>query len=87
MWYSYAQALLESGREDEAALWFERITESTTERILWPVHSIRSLYFLGKIHEKRGESEQARDYYRRFVDHWKDGDMDRERVAEATKKL
>jgi tetratricopeptide (TPR) repeat protein len=87
MWYSYALALLESGREDEAALWFERITESTTERILWPVHSIRSLYFLGKIYEKRGDGEKARDYYRRFVDHWKDGDMDRERVAEATKKL
>jgi tetratricopeptide (TPR) repeat protein len=86
MWYSFAQALLESGREEEAARWFERITDSTTERILWPLHSIRSLYFLAKIHEKRGDEERARDYYRRFLEYWKDGDLDRERVAEAREK-
>ena len=47
---------------------------------------VRSFYFLGKIHENRGEMENAREYYRRFYEFWKDGDMDRERVEEAQKK-
>ena len=49
--------------------------------------SVRSFDFLGKIHENRGEMDKAREYYRRFYEYWKDGDMDRERVAEAKSKL
>jgi hypothetical protein len=30
---------------------------------------------------------RARASYRRFVGYWKDGDLDRERVAEAQQKL
>jgi hypothetical protein len=30
--------------------------------------------------------DKARQYYRRFVDFWKDGDLDRERVEEAMHK-
>jgi hypothetical protein len=48
---------------------------------------VRSLYFLGKIEEKRGEKEKAREYYRRFVAFWNDGDLDRERVEEARSKM
>lgn len=48
---------------------------------------MRSFYFLGKIHENGGEVEKARRNYRRFVEYGKDGDLDRERVAEAEKKL
>ena len=33
------------------------------------------------------DSAKAREMYRRFVGYWKDGDLDRERVAEAEKKL
>jgi hypothetical protein len=31
--------------------------------------------------------EEAREYYRRFVDYWKDGDIDREQVEEALRKI
>jgi hypothetical protein len=31
--------------------------------------------------------EKAREYYRRFYDYWKDGDMDRERVEEVESKI
>ena len=31
--------------------------------------------------------EKARENYRRFYEHWKDGDMDRERVMEAQAKI
>ena len=30
---------------------------------------------------------KAREAYRRFVGFWKDGDIDRERIAEAERKL
>jgi tetratricopeptide (TPR) repeat protein len=87
IWYSYATALLESGRDAEAETWFRRITESNSERIQWPLRYVRSLYFLGKIHEGRGEMEEAQKYYRHFVELWKDGELDRDRIAEASSKL
>jgi hypothetical protein len=45
------------------------------------------MYFLGQITERAGDTSTARDYYRRFVTYWGDGDIDREHVAEAKKKL
>jgi hypothetical protein len=53
----------------------------------WPVPYVRSFYFLGKIYEKRGEMEKSRQYHKRFYEYWKDGDIDRERVAEAKSKM
>ena len=76
-----------NGDNEEAAKWFLRILESTTEHINWPIQYVRSLYFLGKIHEQRGEQDKAREYYQRFVDFWGEGDLDRERVEEARGKL
>jgi len=48
---------------------------------------VRSLYFLGQIAERRGDREKARTFYQRFVNCWGDGDIDREHVADAKKKL
>jgi tetratricopeptide (TPR) repeat protein len=87
IWFSLATAHLTAGEEQAARRLFERITESSTERIWWPIPYVRSFYFLGNIYEKRGEIEKARENYDRFVDFWKDGDMDRERVQEALRKL
>ncbi len=87
VWFSLATAYLTAGEEEKAAERFYHITESTTEHIFWPIPYVRSFYFLGKIHENRGELDKAREYYRRFVDFWKDGDMDRKRVEEALSKL
>jgi tetratricopeptide (TPR) repeat protein/DNA-binding winged helix-turn-helix (wHTH) protein len=87
IWYSLAQAYLAVGEESKAAEWFERITESTTERLYWPIPYVRSFYFLGKIHEQQGNELEAREFYRRFYEYWKDGDLDRQRVAEAGRKM
>ena len=87
IWFSLASAHLATGDESKAADWFQQITERTTEHIGWPIPYVRSFYFLGKIHENRGEMDKAREYYRRFYEYWKDGDMDRERVEEAKSKL
>jgi serine/threonine protein kinase/tetratricopeptide (TPR) repeat protein len=87
IWFSLASAYLSAGDNDRAAEWFERITESTTERFWWPIPYVRSFYFLGKIHENRSEMEKAREHYRRFYEYWKDGDIDRERIEEALSKI
>jgi len=87
VWFAHGSALLASGDEDAAAERFERIVHSYAERVNWPRQYVRSLFFLGKIHAERDDAEQARDYLQRFLDHWGDGEIDRERVAEARELL
>jgi len=87
IWFSLASAYLAAGDEVQAADYFRRVAENKSEHTFWPIQYVRSFYFLGKIHEKRGEMDKAREYYRRFVGFWKDGDMDRERVEEAKRKI
>jgi tetratricopeptide (TPR) repeat protein len=87
IWYSLASAYLASGDDDKAAERFQRIIDCGVERVGWPIYYVRSFYFLGKIHENRGEMEKAREHYQHFVDYWKDGDIDRERVEEALSKI
>lgn len=87
IWFSTASAYWAAGNQEEAARWFRRIAESTNERINWPIPYVRSFYFLGKYYEARGQMDEARAYYRRFVDLWKEGDLDRQRVQEAQGKL
>ena len=48
---------------------------------------VRRDLFLGRLHESTGGKERAKEYYERFVDHWGDGDLDRERVEEARARL
>jgi tetratricopeptide (TPR) repeat protein len=87
IWFSLGRAYLETGQEDQAAPWFQRIIDSTTERVWWPIPYVRSFYFLGKIHENQGDMDKAHQHYRRFYEYWKDGDLDRERVEELRSKL
>jgi tetratricopeptide (TPR) repeat protein len=87
VWSSLASAHLAAGDEEGAAEWLRKIAESTYEHIDWPVPYVRSFYQLAKIHEARGELEQARAHYQRFVDYWGYGDLDREQVEDARRKL
>jgi tetratricopeptide (TPR) repeat protein len=85
--FTLGSAYLDTGKDAEAATYFERIVKSGTLRANDPLPFVRSLYLLGQISEHKGDRAKAADYYRRFVQYWGDGDMDRERVAEARKKL
>ncbi len=78
---------MQAGDEDQAAKWFRQVAESAYEHLWVPIPYVRSFYFLGQIHENRGELERARYYYARFFELWKDGDLDRERVEEAKRKI
>ena len=85
--YSLASAYIAAGGNDKAAEWFLKIADSGSEHIKHPIPYVRSFYFLGRIHEERGDVNEAGNFYRRFYEYWKDGDMDRERVEEAKRKL
>jgi tetratricopeptide (TPR) repeat protein len=87
IWYALARACAETGRDADALAGFERVTTSGYERANQPIEYVRSLYFVAKLYEKRGDTAKARDAYRRFVGYWKNGDIDRGRVAEAEAKL
>jgi tetratricopeptide (TPR) repeat protein len=84
--YALGCAYLAAGREVNAAATFERIVESSA-RADAPLEFIRSLYFLGQIAERRGDRTAARGHYERFVRYWGDGDLDRDRVADARRQL
>jgi tetratricopeptide (TPR) repeat protein len=87
IWCALGRAYLENGDEDRALRWFRRVSGAGTERLWWPVPHVRSFYYLGKIYERRGETDKAREHYRRFYEYWKDGDLDRDRVEEARRFL
>jgi serine/threonine protein kinase/tetratricopeptide (TPR) repeat protein len=87
IWYSLATAHRLSGNDGEALGWYQRIVESRQERLYEPLRYVRSFYFLGKLHEAEGDSEQARESYQRFLDHFESGEIDRDLVQEAEAEL
>ena len=85
--YGLATSLMDAGRDAEAAPYFEFVTKADAGRIWYPMFYVRSFYFLGRIAEKKGDNAAARKHYERFLFYWKDADTDRERVAEAQRKI
>jgi tetratricopeptide (TPR) repeat protein len=86
-WFALGQAYLSEGRPKDAAPWFQKIVDSNLERLFLPIPYIRSFYYLGTIRELSGDTAGAREAYRRFVGYWQDGTIDRDKVAEAERKL
>jgi eukaryotic-like serine/threonine-protein kinase len=84
--YDAAVALTKAGRDGDAAPLLERI-QSGYEREFGPEPWARSFYLLGQIYERRGDAAKARDQYKRFLELWRDGDLERGWVAEAAKKV
>ncbi len=87
IWSALGRALFEAGRPGEALPWFQKVAGSGHEHLREPIDFVRSFYFLGRIYEQQGDTAKSHDAYRRFVNYWKDGDLDRDRIAEAQKKI
>ncbi|MGB5659099.1 MAG: protein kinase [Thermoanaerobaculia bacterium] len=81
--FRLAEAYMGSGDAEKAAEQLRRIVESRMVRVFRPALYVRSYYLLGQIALERGDLEEARTHYQRFLDHWADGDLDRDRVAQA----
>ena len=75
-----ANAYLELGRLDEAIAEYERILKLNPNYPL--VH-----YHLGLAYERKGQQDQARVVYQRFLQVWKDADADVPEVVVAKKAL
>jgi tetratricopeptide (TPR) repeat protein len=86
LWFAAATANLEAGQDDEAAKLFERL-QSSYERTFDLDAYARSFYLLGQIYERRNDATRAREQYARFLDLWRDGDMERGWVADAQKEV
>ena len=78
-----AQAYMGSGEAEKAAEQLKLIVDSGMRRAFRPDLYVRSFYLLGQIALERGDLEEAKTYFQRFLDHWADGDLDRDRVAQA----
>ncbi len=86
LWLDTALANLRAGRDAEAAKLLERL-QSAYERLFALEAWARSFYLLGQIYERRGDTARARDQFARFVDLWRDGDLEPGWVADAQKKI
>jgi len=85
--YWTARAQLAGGNHAEAAQRFKKVTDAGWARLFTPIEYVRSFYYLGQIAERSGDRAKAREYYGRFLKYWKDGDIDRDKVAEALRKI
>jgi tetratricopeptide (TPR) repeat protein/TolB-like protein len=81
--FALAEAEFGAGNLLQAGELFRAVVESETKRLLRPYKYVRSFYYLGKVAEQDGDDAAARRWYQRFLDHWGDGEIDRDRVAEA----
>jgi tetratricopeptide (TPR) repeat protein/TolB-like protein len=87
IWFALGEAHLGAGNGAEARRWFERIVNGPYERALRPIEYVRSLYHLAGIAEGAGDAAKAVEYYRRFLVYWGDGEIDRDKVEIARRKL
>ncbi len=86
IWFDLAQAYLAKGDDAQARRRLERLIAGA-EHLAYPLQFVRSLYLLGQIAERAGDRDKAREYYQRFVGYWGDGEIDRDKVAEAKNKI
>jgi tetratricopeptide (TPR) repeat protein len=86
LWYAAALAHIAAGADAQAAPLLERL-QSGHERLFGMEVWGRSFYQLGGIYERRGDQARAREQYARFVELWGDGDLEREWVLEARKRM
>jgi cytochrome c-type biogenesis protein CcmH/NrfG len=66
---------------------YERLVSLTAGRLFFGDIDAKSLYMLGKIAEKQGDTGRAIENYRKFLDFWKDADAGLYEVEDARKRL
>ncbi len=86
LWYDAASACLAAGRNADAVRLLERL-QAGHERVFAAEAWVRSYFLLGRAYERLGDAARARQQYARFVELWGEGDLQRDWVAEARKKL
>ena len=83
IWFALGSALERAGQPEAAHEWFARVAGAGTERLPYPVVYLRGVYESARLEAEADRPEAAREAYRRFLDAWRDGELDRDRVAAA----
>ncbi|HYN06718.1 MAG TPA: protein kinase [Vicinamibacterales bacterium] len=83
--FAAASANVKAGKDAEAANLLERL-QAGHDRVYGLDSYGRSFFVLAQIYERRGDAARAREQYSRFLDLWRDGDLERGWVAEAQRK-
>ena len=86
VWGSLADAYIAAGEGSKAEILLNSILDAGAMRLDREILWVRSHYLLAQIHERRGDTDTARELYRQFYELWRDGDIDRDRVEEAKRK-
>jgi tetratricopeptide (TPR) repeat protein len=85
------QALAEAyegmGNIDKAQETYERISNMTSERLIFGDIYARSFYHLGRIFEHQGKRDRAIEHYEKFLDLWKNADPGLPEVDDAKSRL
>ena len=87
--YTLGECLFDHGDLDRSAEMLEKSQSMalSIEAPFQPVYYPRSLLLLGKIHEARGQTAQARKYYRQLLDLWKNADADLQDLLEVRQRI
>jgi tetratricopeptide (TPR) repeat protein len=82
-----ASAFYESGDMERAREEHEKILTFTMGKLYFGDIYARSLYWLGRIHEGKGQKSKAIDFYEKFLELWKDADPGFPEVEDSTERL
>jgi len=82
-----ASAFYESGDMERAREEHEKILTFTMGKLYFGDIYARSLYWLGKICEEKGQKREAIEYYEKFLELWKDADPGFPEVEDSRKRL
>lgn len=85
--YTLAQAYFKAGKLNEAKRESEKILDLHLGRIGEGDFYAKTLYTLGNISEQQGQRKTAVDYYRRFLELWKDADPEIPEIEDAKTRL
>jgi tetratricopeptide (TPR) repeat protein len=76
-----------SGDQENARFYYEKIISLTTGRLQYGDIYAISFYMLGKIYQEKGWAGKAIDHYEKFLNLWKAADSDILEKADAEKQL
>jgi len=85
--YPLGDAYFRAGDMNKAGKVFEKAISMTTGRAYWGDLYSKSLYMLGRVHEKQGSAKEAGDCYRRFLEICGDADDCMTEVADARNRI
>jgi serine/threonine protein kinase/Tfp pilus assembly protein PilF len=82
-----ASAHYQAGQLEAAQKEYEEIKSLTIARLYYGDIYAKSYYWLGKIHDQKGEFQIAKDYFLKFLDLWKDADPGLPEVKDVRRRL